>query len=321
MEQAGVQGESGQAPAASVSEGTADLARELTGDLHCARCGYNLRGLSVLSMCAECGLPVKATILAIVDPHADELREIRRPRVTQVGILMWTGAAFLAAVCLWGIRAEEVLNRFFDVSGDVEWLARAAVWLAAASGVGALVLVRPHEGIERRDVTSAVCGVLCYVPMVLAMWWMLFRIDAASLAVYATLSEVPAERSALRLVFGVSVIGITLLLRSNALKLAYRSVLVRTGRVDRQPLRALAAAAGVGMVGDLIHLAAPSVLSAGAGRDIAISAGTALIASGSFLLTVGLWGVTLDAWRIRRVISAPGIGLTDIFDDRRSDEP
>ncbi|MBL8760751.1 MAG: hypothetical protein JNL50_05545, partial [Phycisphaerae bacterium] len=52
------------------------LARELTGDLRCAKCAYNLKGLSVRSVCPECGLAISATLLAKVDPHAAELRPI-----------------------------------------------------------------------------------------------------------------------------------------------------------------------------------------------------------------------------------------------------
>ena len=64
------------------------LASELTGDLPCVRCGYNLRGLSIREHCPECDAPVRATILALVDPRASELKPLRRPRLTGWGLVL-----------------------------------------------------------------------------------------------------------------------------------------------------------------------------------------------------------------------------------------
>src|SRR5690606_27754218 len=61
------------------------IARQLKGDLLCIGCGYNLRGLSIREMCPECGIPVRATILGVIDPMADELAPIPRPRLVATG--------------------------------------------------------------------------------------------------------------------------------------------------------------------------------------------------------------------------------------------
>lgn len=90
---------------------------------------------------------------------------------------------------------------------------------------------------------------------------------------------------------------------------------MRTGRMDRQPMSALAAAAAVAMAGDLIFYLMPYVASGLS--DLVYIVAAALIAVGSLLLTVGLFSLTMDAWRIRRLIAAPGIGLTDIFDEKQ----
>jgi hypothetical protein len=293
--------------------GAEAIERELTGDLHCARCAYNLRGLSVLSVCGECGLPVKATILAIVDPLADELRHIRHPRLIQAGVLLWTFSAFAAAVLLWAVRSDELLQHFFGFGLDQAGMVRAVLVLVAASGLGAIALVRPHAGLGRANIARAAFAIVCYVPLIASLWYVLERIDPFEVAIYAQIGHMPATRIAARAITGLCVMAIVLLLRPNALTLAYRSVLVRTGRVDRQPLRALAAAAAVALAGDGVHVIQSYV--AGPFGDLLFVLGVALIATGSFLLTVGLWGVTLDAWRIRRVIMAPGIGLTDIFSE------
>lgn len=291
----------------------AEIARELTGDLPCARCGYNQRGLSILASCPECGLPVKATILALVDPRADELKEISHPRLVQLGLLAWTACAFAASVCIWILRGSQIASDMLGSrlsTGITPWLAIAFM---IASGIGALALIRPHRELSKRDVIPAVFGLACYIPLIWASWQIIFHIDPGHHSVYGLPTHVPPERTALRLIVGLSIIGIALLLRPNAVRLAQRSVLVRTGRVDRQPMAALAAAAGLAMMGDLINLLIPyagSRLS-----DLAYLLAAALIAVGSFLLTVGMFSLTMDAWRVRQVIAAPGIGLTDIFDD------
>lgn len=293
---------------------SAGIARELTGDLPCARCGYNQRGLSILGACPECGLPVKATILALVDPKADELKQISHPRVVQLGLLIWTFGAFAACMCVWVLRASQVASdilNFAPFAGPAPWFAMACL---VASGAGAAVLVHPHDGIRRRDMGKTLLGVACYFPLTAASWLIIFYIDPTHPSVYGNPTAIPLGRVLLRMVVGVSIIGVALLLRPGAVRLAQRSILVRSGRVDRQPMSALALAAGIAMAGDCIHFIMPYV--AGGLSDLVYILGSALIAVGSFLLTVGLFSLTMDAWRVRQVIAAPGIGLVDIFDDK-----
>ena len=79
----------GRAPAAAVAV--------LEADVHCARCGYNLRGISIRSVCPECGAAVRATILAVVDPHASELQPIRHPWPVAAGLVLWAASALVLA--------------------------------------------------------------------------------------------------------------------------------------------------------------------------------------------------------------------------------
>ncbi|MCL4219797.1 MAG: hypothetical protein KJZ65_00370 [Phycisphaerales bacterium] len=299
----------------SAETDSAAVARELTGDLPCARCGYNQRGLSILGACPECGLPVKATILALVDPHADELKQITHPRLVQAGLLLWTASAFAACAAIWVVRGAQIASDVLAVPLDPAPAPALSLVFMALSGLGAIVLIRPHRDLRPRHSVPPLLGVLCYLPLIVASWLILYHVDPAHPSVYGNPTSVPPERTALRLLTGLSIIGASLLLRPNAVRLAQRSVLMRTGRVDRQPMSALAAAAGVAMAGDLIHFFMPYA-STGLSDLIYILA-AALIAVGSFLLTVGIFSLTMDAWRIRRLIAAPGIGLTDIFDEHR----
>ncbi len=297
--------------------GEQDLARVLTGDLPCARCQYNLRGLSILHVCGECGLPVKATLLAVIDPRADELREIEHPTIMQVGLLAWAVGAFIASILLWLIRLPELFDRFNIAFQTPSWFKIFAVVCIALSGLGASVLIRPHAGISRRDAWRAVFGVACYAPLAVCVWVIADQIDAGRLTVYLNSNDADPARSALRLVCGLAIIGIALSLRPNALRIAVRSVLVRTGRVDRQPMTALAAAAGLAMFGDVLHLVSP--YAPNAVGDLLHVGGVVAIAAGSVLLTMGLFGMMMDVWRLRPLIAAPGIGLVDIFEPDETD--
>jgi hypothetical protein len=216
----------------------------------------------------------------------------------------------------WVLRVPEMLARAGVVIQFPSWLSPMAVVLIVSSGLGACALIRPHSGIGRRDALRAAFGVACYVPLAASAWYIIYHIDRGGLAVYLGETGVQPVRSSLRLVVGACIIGIALSLRPNALRLAVRSVLVRTGRVDRQPMTALAATAGLAMIGDVMHLLSP--YAPNAVGDLLLVGGVVAIAAGSLLLTVGLFGVVMDVWRIRPLIAAPGIGLVDIF---ASDEP
>jgi hypothetical protein len=100
-------------------------------------------------------------------------------------------------------------------------------------------------------------------------------------------------------------------LRPNARLLAARSLLMRMGRVDRQPLRAMAAAIGIAAAGDLIHLlnSRPDWALSRATQ----SAGNLLIAVGSMLLTVGLVGVLLDTLRLVPVLVRPPLSIGKVM--------
>ncbi|RMH14734.1 MAG: hypothetical protein D6695_00430 [Planctomycetota bacterium] len=310
MSEGGVTSRDAEAP---TDRGSAEIARELTGDLPCARCGYNLRGLSILDVCAECGLPIKATILALVDPQADELKAIDHPRLVQAGLLAWMAGAFVACLAVWAVRGSALASDMLGIP-PLQWhLPAVAIGAMIVSMLGALTLVRPHRDVRLPDRLRAMAGVACYFPIIVVSWLILYRVDPGHPSVYGNPTLVPLERAVFRIILDVSIIGAALWLRPNALHLAHRSVLVRSGRVDRQPMTALAAASGVAMGGDVLHLVMPYAGSALS--DLIYLIAAALIAVGSFLLTVGVFSLLMDVWRLRQLIAAPGIGLTDIFDE------
>lgn len=298
------------------------LARELTGDLRCAKCGYNLKGLSVRSVCPECGLAIPATVLAKVDPHAAELRPIVWRVPIALGLVVWAAAGLLAACILWLLRTED-LATLFGVSSPIPEhvstrLGDLSVVLVGISGLGAIAFVRPHAGIPARQILWASLAVAAYVPLVLALHRLVSVFNIAMPTPYFGPAPVSATRVLLRLAIGACVLLIVLGIRPNARLLVARSMLMRSGKVDRQTLYGVAGAVGVTMLGDLIHLA--STLGTGSPGSITRLAGTALIGVGSLLTTLGLLGLLIDGLRIMPAIIATPLSEEDVIGPRVAQE-
>lgn len=285
------------------------IARELRGDLLCARCRYNLRGLSVRATCPECGTPIRGTLLAVIDPRARELQPIDWPRLSAAGLMLWAAAGLGSALLIWLLRLNEIAANL-GVVISVEWARLWSVVLLALSGVGALTMIRPHRGIPARQVAAAALGVAAYLPLVYVTWRIQGEIDGAHAGVYFSLSGPDPRRTELRLVTAglltVSILGI----RGIARLYVGRSLLMRTGRVDRQTLLALVAALAVGMIGDLIHLFARDSWG---GDATAVTVGTFLIGVSGVLFTLGLVGVAVDSYRLMPVVLSPPLSASDVL--------
>lgn len=282
---------------------SAELIRSLTGDLPCVQCGYNLRGVSVLSPCPECGTSVRATVLARVDPYASVLRPIRRPILLASGLLAWSGCALAAALSVWSLRAIDAASFMLDRPiVAARPIAVLVPIFAALSGLGAVVLVRPHAGIPRWQSALALLGVAAYAPLVWTLWRLHAHIDLANPMPFFKPLGMPYERSLARLVVAGLLLAIVVGLRANARLLASRSLLMRSGRVDRQTMLAMAAAVLLASAGDGLHLLADAWEGA---AFWARTLGLFLIAVGSMLLTIGLVGMVVDTWRVREAILRP----------------
>lgn len=296
----------------------ADIVRELTGDLPCARCKYNLRGLSVRGACPECGTPVRATLLAVVDPHAAELRPLTYPRLTAVGLQIWAICGLGAAVTVWILRAGDLAHVFGLSSPPAgwqgEWIPRLVPILIAASGLGAVWLVRPHAGIPARHALAAACACGAYVLLALIAWRVNVTLDAWRASVFFGGAPRTLDRPLLRLGADALMIGAALGLRFNVSALVARSMLLRSGNVDRQTLTAIAGAVGVAALGDLLHIAS-ALMEPWRGELIRLI-GTMLIGLASTLVTIGLMGVVWDCVRLWPVIIAPPLALEDLLERR-----
>lgn len=290
----------------------ASIAHELTGSLRCVSCRYELRGLSIKGNCPECGLAVRATLLSLVDPHALELRPIRRPRLVAAGMLLWAGGAafaLVAGIAAWviplsgGLSAEAVRGRLV--------LAGAAA--LGLSGVGALAIVRPHAGIPRWSVVRGLVGVAFY-PLAVALYVGVGTVaaphaGATKLAIWTGGQEGAlwrAERLAMWLVLS----AIAWLLRPSLRRMAARSLVLRSRRVDRQTIAATAAALLVAAGGDAMAILA-GLWGQWAGSLVLVA--ETLVAVAAALLALAVVGSLIDTVRIIPAVLSRPLGIDDVL--------
>lgn len=288
------------------------VARELSGDLRCVGCGYSLRGLSVRAACPECNLGVLATVLSVVDPKADQLQPIAHPRLVAIGLLAWPIAALAAALTTWAIHALDLLSILGLRADPAHWMPGASAALIACSGLAACPLARPHANIRPILSFQVLLAVLLHAPLILTQLALLTPVLNMGQNPYHPVVEHGWQRHALRLVASILMAAIILLLRPSARLLAARSVVVRTGRVDRQSMYALAGALGIAALGDIVALLGTSLT--GPLRDVLPPVGDILIALGSLLFTIGLVGIVIDASRLVPIILHPAPGSREAFE-------
>lgn len=291
----------------------AGIARQLTGDLWCIGCGYNLRGLSIREMCPECGVPVRATILGVIDPKAHELTPLKRPKLVGVGLVAWAVGLWLATAAVGVMRGAEILREMAQVRWWTGWAPVLGMAGLVISGLGAMTLIRPHRRVGRLEAVRAALGVAAYFPLVSIYYSIYARLDLTSPTPFLEPGPLEVERSALRLGLFVFVILLIWGLRDQVRGLALRSVVVRTGRVDRQSMMAVLASFGVAAAGDVLHVL--SGVIGGSAAGLVATVGTVLLAVGSVLVLVGVSNIVLDAVRLWPIIVRSGVGLTDVLED------
>ncbi len=287
------------------------IARQLVGELCCIRCGYDLRGLSIRACCPECQLPIRATILSVVDPDAEQITPLSYPKITAVGMQMWSIGALIAVLMVWALRINELLRNLTSSQWNPSWVPWVGLTAIACSGIGALGMLQPHRRVRRVDALRAAVGVAAYGPL-LFIYGSLYRFDLSSTSPLLNPGNSSLDRVIYRLFMFGCVAIILWGLRPNAVGLAIRSVVVRTGRIDRQSMYAVIASFSVAAVGDLLHVL--GIFIDGGIGEVLSAVQIVLVTLGSVLLTVGLVNIVIDTLRLFPVIVRPGVGLSDVFE-------
>lgn len=282
---------------------TGALGKQLRGDLPCVVCQYNLKGISIRDVCPECGTAVRATILAMVDPLAKELRPIQRPRLVAAGLITWGVCSFAAILLSWFPYVPGLAG------SDWRLLVVAAGMMSA---IGAFSFVRPHADIPASAKFAALLSVLLYVPALALVWEIAGpRWIVRPLAYPPESIEPSSARIYLRLALSGVLAGMLFLLRPNARLLVARSLALRTGRVDRQTIRAVALTLFAVALGDILLLISSRFL--GVVADTIHMAGIILVIAGSALVTLGALGIMIDSLRIARSILVPTPSLAKLI--------
>jgi len=271
----------------------------------------------VRGLCPECGTPVRATILARVDPMARELQPIYTPRLTAGCMVLWAVAALGAAISAWVPRVIETINRLGATIEPPEWPGRAVVVCVVLSGLGALALVRPHGRIPASNRWTALAACVLYVPLALVLAHIYGQFDASNPRPYLGPGGVSPSRAMWRLGADCLMVAIIIGLRPSARTLAARSFVLRTGRVDRQTMYAMAAAVGLCAIGDLLALLVGYSSGPRQGPDAALAdllrmGATLCVGVGSLLVTLGLGSVVIDVARLVPVVASAPLALADI---------
>ncbi len=292
--------------ASSPNIGAVPLGSALSGSLPCIGCGYELRGLSIRSVCPECGIAVRATILYNVDPHADEFQPLHTPRFSAACLSLWPAAALLACLASWAWRVDDIVEVLSGsatgvgrVVADIEWYA------AALSGLSLLGIIRPAKGLAWWKSAAVVMAILAYVPLL----WCVARIqqiDAVRGVAYFS-SALHNDRVALHMLMTICMGFIFAAVRPVARDLVRRSLALRMGRVDRQTLLVMVGVSGLVLLGDALRWFAGN-------NDVpqVMAVGTLIVAVGSLFLTLGIASATVDGWRIGAAMRSPAPGMRQI---------
>jgi hypothetical protein len=287
-----------------------EVARQLTGDLPCVVCKYNLRSLSIRHVCPECGTPVRVTLLAVVDPFATVLQPVYFPRVVAVGLVLWSAAALGAALMTWIQRFRDVYNSLSSTELPPGPWAVLGTGMIIASAVGALALIRPHARIPIWQSIAAAAGIACMLGLAVAYEWLNLHFDPRHSRPFIEAPVGLGFRVWFRLFMAALMVGAIVGLRTNARLLAARSLVLRMGRTDRQTMLAMVGALFVAAIGDAVRLVAMELREPLA--PALSTTGTILIALGSLLFTLGLVGVLKDSIKIALVVLRPPAALGDL---------
>ncbi len=285
----------------------------LSGPMPCISCGYDLQGLSVVGLCPECGSAVRATILAKIDPQAEELAPLLTPRLTAYGLAGGVIAGCVATVLAWLIRGGDAYEHFLHMEAPAVLTGAPIRWAVLAfiafAGLCTLAVVRPVRTTTPAQIIASLLALPFLGVAIWAMHRILFVIDAARGAPYFV-AQPAVDRIGMHLLVTASIILALLFIRPAARRLARRSMAMRAGRLNRQTVLAMCGALLLTAVGDGLRLC---TLSASAGFDDALDiAGSLLIVVGSLLFTLGAVLTAIDAVRVARVLARPTRSLRDI---------
>lgn len=261
---------------------------------------------------------VRATILAIVDPHAKELQPIRRKKLVAAGLVLWAGGAAGAAL----LACVPVILELARSAGAPAWrvnLGGLVLALLGCSGLGALPLIRPHAGLRASMKAATVFAIILYAPLLWLGWnawtehlcWVGGGAPSAAYRYFHSWSPTQGQ-TIVGVAFFLTIAAILFCLRPVVRVLVARSLVMRSGRVDRQTMYAMAGAAVLAAVGHAVAFLGTR-LDPGVWGPLVRSAALVFLSLGSLLLVIGLCGGVIDAVRIAKAVLLPSPSIREVI--------
>jgi len=274
----------------------------ISQDLACRTCGYQLRGLSALGRCPECGAEAMASIATAVDPALRAFVRLASPARTASSLLLVVSLMSLAVLVQLVAPVVAVIQEVTDRPGPQAaqlmplgwWIAAALLTLASIASLAIAPLSEPllrAEWGRRRIALSA--GLLLWAIAIVALPFAFGWRPGGSYPSSFVLIITTAWQllSALAPLSG---------LREIVTRLGRRCQRWRHARQGRQSVDALLAA-GAGVL--VFSTAVP--IMASYRFDSLETMALLLAGSSAAILALGLAYLVVNAWWIARALVRP----------------
>lgn len=298
-------------------------------DLPCVNCGYNLRGLGIITVCPECGVQVRQSLLFVVDPSRSHLKPLSEPSRLGRALVLITISLFFAVMVLWAPYIVALSDEVRNLGGGVlrEWPRWSPV-LAGGLALMAFALVPPLKKPTDEEPSAEYAkgyrmfrlGLISWALLLAFLgavdemwpqWWMKPMFQGAP-------ESGGAYRHVLRIALDVSAIMIVTGVRPVVRFLALRSLNHRVGQISRQGFLALTVALIVLWIADIARLGVALAFDSGTAwaslQAIAITADVVTLI-GFAMITLAVANGFLDAMRLSRGMRRRTYQLEELLED------
>lgn len=289
---------------------------QLVAEIHCRRCAYDLRGLSLDGRCPECGLEIWLSVQDAVDPAASKLPKLRDPIGVGNGLLWLVLSGFLATLLvvthgtmeIAGFAPRTLWLRVFELPQDL-------LLIAGVLPLTALWSVYKLEPPGRRETDVAVRTNLRIVALSLigvgagglVLW--LHQRTVARAGLVPTSPDVIIVSSALHLAMALCAAGALRGVRGVLETIGRRSRAYRRARGGRQGVKPLMAACVGVALGNAMRIIGGTWQWHGWIEEF----GTTIERVSAIMLVIGLAYLLVNAIWIRQALRKPPPKLDDLI--------
>ena len=276
-------------------------------ELHCRKCGYDLRGLTANGRCPECGIEIWESVIATVDPAAARMPSLRNPKAVGNALVLFT-LCTLAGLLLLVMPSLQQMIRQWSTSPNVLWIVNGPTmtWPYAlvlmVVGLYAVWLLAP----PRRSEPSGAVWIDLGRMSVGYVGWLAFsalwiEISDTALAVRLGAEQRVVIHLAAAVFATIGLIGVRGVLRV----VGQRSREYRRSKGSRQSVELIILAIATGWMGELAEYAAGLTWFPGDWRAEMRTVSTMIVWVSSLLVLIGLLYLFANAWWIRQALRKP----------------